>query len=57
MAEDLGYSRQRIHYWRTTRRIPAGTEQKKVLLRAAELGIDVTSEDVMFPFPEDRAVL
>ena len=56
MADDLGYSRQRIHYWRKTRRIPAGDEQKKVLTRAVELGLDVTSEDVMFPFPEDRLV-
>lgn len=53
MAEDLGYSRQRVHHWRTQRQIPAGREQRRALRVARELGIDVAAEDIIAPFPED----
>lgn len=54
MARALGIREaSTVHYWKRTRRIPASW-QAIVLHRARELGIEVTAEDVMFPFPEDR---
>lgn len=39
--------------WKKNRRVPSDW-QPRVLLLGNELGLDVTAEDVMFPFPEDR---
>lgn len=55
MARALGSNPGTVHSWKRARRIPAGW-QPTILARAAELRIDVSAEDVMFPFPEDRAV-
>ena len=55
MARKLAASPFTVAGWKRARRVPA-TWQPRVLCRAAELGIDVSAEDVMFPFPEDRAL-
>jgi len=48
MAEALGESPSSIQGWKNTGRVPA-TKQPLVLMRAAELGLDVTTDDVVFP--------
>lgn len=53
MGRKLGINPSTINAWKKTRRIPAA-HQPLVLMRAGELGLSITAEDVMFPFPEDR---
>ena len=48
MAERLGESPSSIQGWKNAGRVPA-TKQPLVLARAAELGLDVTTDDVVFP--------
>lgn len=55
MAAAVGEAPSSVQGWKRRRRIPS-KKQETVLRRAAELGIDVSAEDVMFPFPEDRAL-
>jgi len=54
MAREIGAKAPAVHGWKKKRRVPSAW-QPVVLKRAAELGLPVTAEDVMFPFPEDRA--
>jgi aspartate carbamoyltransferase catalytic subunit len=49
MAEKLGEPPSTIQSWKTVGRIPSA-KQPLVLARAAELGLAVTLEDVIFPF-------
>ena len=56
MARKLGANPFTVMGWKRRRRVPAA-HQPLVLRRATELGIDVTAEDIMFPFPEDRGTL
>ena len=53
MARELGISSSTVHAWKQARRIPS-EHQPTVLRRGQELGLDVSAEDVVFPFPEDR---
>lgn len=53
MARKLSAAVGTVNSWKRARRIPAPW-QPRVLRVAQELGIDVTAEDVMFPFPADR---
>lgn len=55
MARKLGANPFTVAGWKRKRRVPAA-HQATILNRAAELGIDVSAEDVMFPFPEDRGL-
>lgn len=56
MARKLSKPVGTVNSWKRARRVSAA-EQPFVLRRATELGLDVTAEDVMFPFPEDRPLL
>jgi hypothetical protein len=56
MARKIGAKAPAVHNWKKQRRVPAAW-QPHILRRAGELGLDVTAEDVMFPFPEDRQAL
>lgn len=49
MAEALGEPPSNVQGWKNRRSVPT-KKQEKVLKRAAELGMDVSAEDVMFPF-------
>lgn len=55
MARAIGSNPGTVHSWKRARRVSPAW-QPIVLRRAAELGLDVTAEDVMFPFPEDRGL-
>ena len=53
MAVAIGEAPSSVQGWKRRRHVPA-KKQALVLHRAGELGLDITAEDVMFPFPEDR---
>jgi DNA-binding transcriptional regulator YdaS (Cro superfamily) len=53
MAEALSLPIAEVLRWRDEHRVPA-EQQPFLLRRAQELGLDVSAEDVIFPFPEDR---
>lgn len=51
MADALGEAPSTVQSWKNVGRIPAG-RQPDILAKAAELGIAVTVEDVVFPLGE-----
>ena len=53
MGRKLGIDFSTVAGWKRARRVPA-EHQPLILRRAEELGLGVTAEDVIFPFPEDR---
>ncbi len=53
MARALRMAPSTVDGWKQSRRIPA-EHQPHVLRKATELEIDVSAEDVIWPFPEDR---
>lgn len=53
MGRKLGIDAGTVMGWKRARRIPA-EHQPLILRRSGELGLGVTAEDVIFPFPEDR---
>lgn len=53
MAEAVSEAPSSVQGWKRRRKIPA-KKQAKVLDSGRRLGLDVSAEDVMFPFPEDR---
>ncbi|NIJ07214.1 DNA-binding transcriptional regulator YdaS (Cro superfamily) [Sphingomonas vulcanisoli] len=53
MARQLDLSKSTVDSWKRARQIPA-QHQPLLLKRAADLGVDITAEDVIFPFPQDR---
>ena len=53
MARRVGEAASTVDGWKARRRI-ASKKQAIVLQRGVELGLGITAEDVMFPFPEDR---
>jgi len=48
MAAHLSEPPSTVQSWKTAGRVPAG-HQHKVLVKAAELGIPVTANDVVYP--------
>lgn len=48
MAEILGEPPSTVQSWKNVGRIPAG-KQPIVLAKAAELGLPITSDDVVYP--------
>lgn len=53
MARKIGAKAPAVHGWKKKRAVPRAW-QPRILERAGELGLGVTAEDVIFPFPEDR---
>nr|WP_156679368.1 hypothetical protein [Sphingomonas profundi] len=53
MAKTLGEASSNVQDWKRRRRIPT-SKQPKVLEIGNRIGLNLTAEDVMFPFPEDR---
>jgi hypothetical protein len=45
-----------VHNWKAARSVPPDW-QRIILDVAASLNLDVTAEDVVYPFPEDREVI
>ncbi|WP_176484832.1 carph-isopro domain-containing protein [Sphingomonas ginsenosidimutans] len=52
MAEHLKQPPSTVQSWKAAGQVPAG-HQRRVLARAAQLGLAVSAEDVVFPMGRD----